>query len=116
MTVIACPECGKKMSSRVPICPNCGHQQGEVSEEQREVYRARKLRDRIYHLNMISYAVITAFVAGFGWYWGSTGGFQHSSSTGPYIVMALAAVAYIAVRALLFINRHKQRAMRKMDR
>ena len=51
MAIIACPECGKKISSHAPICTHCGFQIGEVSEEQLEVFRGRKLRDKIYHLN-----------------------------------------------------------------
>ena len=115
MAIVDCPECGKKISSHAPICSHCGFQMGEVSEEQFEVFRARKLRDKIYHLNMISYAVITAFVAGFGWYWWDSGGFEHRSSAGPFILMGLAAVAYLFVRVLLFRNRHRQKVLRKKE-
>ncbi len=113
MAIIACPECGKKISSHALICSHCGFQMGEVSAEQLEVFRARKLRDRIYHLNMISYAVIAAFVAAFGWYWWDSGGFKHQSSAGPFILMGLAAVAYLYVRVLLFRNRRRQKALRQ---
>lgn len=87
---------------------------GEISAEQLDTFRLRKLRDKIYHLNMISYAVITVFVAAFAWYWKDTGGFQHQSSTGPFILMGLAAVAYILVRALLFRNRRKKKELRRL--
>ena len=115
MAIITCPECGKKFSSHAPICSQCGFQKGEVSEEQIEVFRARKLRDKVYHLNMISYAVITAFVAGFGWYWWDSAGFEHQSSAGPFILMGLAAVAYLFIRVLLFRARHRQKALRKKE-
>jgi membrane protein YdbS with pleckstrin-like domain len=115
MAIIACPECGKKISSHAPICSHCGFQKGEISEEQLAVFQARKLRDRIYHLNMISYAVITAFVAAFGWYWWDSGGFEHQSSAGPFILMGLAAVAYLFVRVLLFRKRQQQKALRKKE-
>jgi len=107
MTIIACPECGKKISSHAPICSYCGFQMGEVSEEQLAAFQARQLRDKIYHLNMISYTVITAFVAAFGWYWWDSGGFEHQSSSGPFILMGLAAVAYLLIRVLLFRNRQR---------
>lgn len=113
MTIIACLECGKKISSHAPICTHCGFQMGEVSEEQFDAFRARKLRDKIYHLNMTSYVVMTAFVAGFGWYWGDSGGFEHSSSAGPFILMGLAAVAYLLVRVVLFRNRQRQKRLRQ---
>ncbi|MEE8495909.1 MAG: zinc ribbon domain-containing protein, partial [Xanthomonadales bacterium] len=108
-----CPECGKKISSHAPICTHCGFQMGEVSAEQFEVFRARKLRDKIYHLNMISYAVITVCVAAFGWYWWESEGFEHQSSSGPFILMGLAAVAYLLVRVLLFRHRQQRKALRK---
>jgi hypothetical protein len=115
MAIVACPECGKKISSHAPICSHCGFQKAEVSEEQLAVFQARKLRDKIYHLNMISYAVITAFVAAFGWYWWDSGGFEHQSSSGPFILMGLAAVAYLSVRVLLLRNRHRQKTLRKKE-
>jgi len=88
------------------MCPSCGFTTGEMSEEQLEVFRLRRLRDKLYHLNMISYSVITAFVGG-------SGGFQYLASPGPFILMGLAAVAYLVVRAMLFRNRQKQKTLRK---
>jgi len=113
MAIIACPECGKKISSHAPICTHCGFQMGKVSEEQFAVFQTRKLRDNIYHLNMISYVVITAFVVAFGWYWWDSGGFEHQSSAGPFILMGLAAVAYLFVRVLLFRKRRRQKVLRQ---
>lgn len=111
MAIIACPECGKKISSRAPICSFCGFQRGEVSEEDLQVFRARRLRDRIYHLNMASYLAITLFVGGFGWYWWDSRGFVEAPSIGPFVLMGLAAVAYLVVRALLFRCRQQRKAL-----
>jgi len=113
MAIIACPDCGKKISSRSVICSFCGFQLGEVTEQDLELYRARRLRDQIYRLNMISYLVITVFVAGFGWYWWDSRGFLQPPSNGPLLLMGATALAYIVVRALLFKNRRLQRAMRR---
>jgi hypothetical protein len=113
MSIIACPECGKKISSRAALCSHCGFQLGEVSEQDLEVFRARKLRDRIYRLNMTSYAVITVFVGGFAWYWADSGGFVEPPSAGPFVLMGLAAAAYLVVRALLFRCRQQRKAMRQ---
>jgi hypothetical protein len=112
MTATACPECGKKLSSRAVICASCGFQPGEVNEADLAVFRARKLRDRIYHLNMISYAVITVFVVAFCWYWWDSRGFSEASSAGPFILMGVSALAYVAVRALLFRSRQLKKSMR----
>jgi hypothetical protein len=83
-----------------------------VTEADLEVFRARRLRDRIYRLNMSSYAVITVFVAAFCWYWWDSRGFSQASSIGPFVLMGLSAVAYLVVRALLFRCRQQRKAMR----
>lgn len=114
MSIISCPECNKKISSRTAICNYCGFQLGEVTDEDLEVFQARRLRDRIYRLNMASYAVITVFVGAFGWYWSDSRGFVQQSSAGPFILMGLAAVAYLVVRAFLFRNRQQQKSRRQM--
>jgi len=113
MSLIACPNCGKKISSHAAICSWCGFQLGEVTEQDLAVFRARKLRDQRYRLNMLSYLAITIFVGGFGWYWWDSAGFQHPPSMGPLILMGLGAVAYVVVRVFLFQNRRLQRAMRR---
>jgi len=112
VTVIACPDCNKKISSRTAICSYCGFQMGEVTEADLAVFRARKLRDRIYKLNMSSYAVISVFIAAFAWYWLDSRGFSEAPSVGPFILMGLAAIAYLVVRALLFRSRRVQKSMR----
>ena len=112
MTIIACPDCNKKISSRTAICSYCGYQLRDATEADLAVFRARKLRDRIYRLNMTSYAVITVFIGAFGWYWWDSRGFSGASSIGPFILMGLAASAYLVVRALLFRSRRVQRSMR----
>jgi len=116
MSIISCPECKRKISSQAPICSYCGHQLGEVTEEDLRIFRARRLRDRIYRLNMISYGVITVFIDGFCWFWWESRGFSQPSSMGPFILMGIAAVAYLAVRALLFKSRHERKAMRQAAR
>jgi len=113
MTIICCPECNKKISSNAVLCAHCGFQMGEVTEDDLRVFRARKLRDRIYRLNMISYAVITVFIGGFCWYWWDSGGFTRAPSVGPFILMGIAAVAYLVVRILLFRSRQKRKLMRQ---
>ena len=113
MAITACPECSKNVSSKAVICTHCGFQLGEASEEDLEIFRARKLRDRIYRLNMVSYLVITIFVAAFGWYWYASRGFTEPSQPSPFILMGISAVAYLIVRGFLFQARHQRRAMRQ---
>lgn len=113
MSIISCQNCGKKISDKAALCGHCGFQLGEVSDEQLAVFKQRKARDRIYRINMASYAVITAFVAGFGWYWWDSDGYTQQSSSGPYIVMGISAVAYIVVRGLLFQAKRHLKALRQ---
>lgn len=116
MSIVSCPECNRNISSRAVICNYCGFQMGDVTESDLEIFRARKLRDRIYRLNMISYTVITVFVAAFGWYWWDSRGFTEPSSTGPFILMGAAALAYLVVRGFLFRARQLKKAMRQKVR
>ena len=102
MAIISCPSCDKPISSRTTLCPHCGFQRGEVSEEQLKELRRRKLRDRIYQLKMASYAALTLLVAAFGWYLAETDGFQHRSSNGPYIMFIVGSVFYLGIRVYLF--------------
>ena len=113
MSISSCPECGKKISSRAVICNYCGFHLGEVTEQDLQVFRARKLRDKLYRLNMISYAVITLFIAAFCWYWWDSRGFSRMSSLGPFALMGTAAVAYVVVRVFLFRNRQALKLMRQ---
>jgi hypothetical protein len=116
VSIISCSECGKKISSRAVICSYCGAQLGEVTEEDLRLNQARRLRDRIYRLNMTSYAVITAFIAACCWYWWESRGFSQIMARGPFVLMGIAAIAYLVVRAFLFRNRQQLKAMRQARR
>jgi len=103
--IVDCPNCGKQISTRAELCPHCGFARGGLSEDQLREFRRRKMRDRIYHLKMASYVVITLFLAAFGWYWWDTEQFQHRSSMGPVLLLAVGMVLYVAVRVLLVLAR-----------
>jgi len=112
MAIISCPECDKPISSRTNLCPYCGFQRGEVAEEQLKEFRRRKLRDRIYHMKMLSYLALTFLIGAFGWYLTETSGFQHRSPAGPYILFTLGAAAYCVIRVYLYKFRT---ALRKLS-
>lgn len=113
MAIVFCQACGKKISDKATLCGHCGFQRGEVSDEQINLFQQRKARDRIYHLNMASYAVISVFVAGFGWYWWESAGYTQPTSSGPFITMAIAAIAYVVVRGLLFQAKRRLKQIRQ---
>lgn len=109
--IVNCPNCNKQISSQAALCSHCGFAVGSVSDEEFREYKRRKLRDRLYHLKMTSYAVISAFLAAFGWYWWDSSGFQEASTRGPVLALAVCAVAYLVVRIFLFLARRKMRKL-----
>lgn len=111
MAIISCPSCNKPISSRTSLCPYCGFERGEVAEEQLQELRRRKLRDRIYHLKMLSYAALTILLIAFGWYVMETSGFQYRSPAGPYLLFAVGGVCYSVVR--IYLYKYKS-ALRKL--
>ncbi len=46
MAIMDCPACGKKISSKAGLCTFCGHEMGDVTEADREVFRSRRRRAR----------------------------------------------------------------------
>jgi len=102
MAIVACPKCEKNISSHTKLCPYCGFQRGEVAEEQLIEFRRRKLRDRIYHLKMSSYATLAMLITAFGWYLVDTSNFQQMSSIGPVVLFSAGAISYLVVRVFLF--------------
>ncbi len=112
MVIFLCPNCDKDISSRTQLCPYCGYQRGEVTDEELREFRRRKLRDRVYHLKMASYVALTLLIAAFGWYLIDTSGFQYRSSVGPYVLFAAGAVCYMVIRLYLYKSKA---ALRKFN-
>ena len=87
------------------LCPYCGFQRGEVAEEQLKEFHLRKLRDRIYHLKMSSYAALFLLIAAFGWLLSASSNFQQTSSIGPYVLFGFGASCYLVIR--IYLHRAK---------
>ena len=113
MAIVSCPDCDKNISSHTMLCPYCGFQRGEVAEEQLIEFRRRKLRDRIYHLKMSSYAALMLLIGAFGWYMTEMSGFQYKGSIGPYVLFGTGAVCYLVIRIYLY---QFKVALRKLSR
>ena len=113
MTIIACPECGKRMSSNAPLCDYCGHQAGEVDEAALQRHRGRRLRRRIYRLKMLTYAAMAIVVLAICWYWVESGGFfLVISHRGPAYLFIAGGLFYVGVRVLLVRARRELKANR----
>jgi sulfite exporter TauE/SafE len=104
------------MSSVAGFCSRCGYTDGELTEQQKDVMRMRGLRDKSYHLRMWSYAVVTVFMGGFGWFWWSSVGFENRPASGSFVLMAITAIVYLLLRSRIFSNRQQQKALRKKSR
>ena len=100
--IVNCPNCGKAMSSKAPLCPHCGYERGEVSDEQLQELARRRLRDKVYRLKMSSYLAITLLLAAAGWYFYEASDVNMTPSTGPILLVAVGSVAYVITRGLLF--------------
>lgn len=109
--IVNCPQCKKPMSSVLPLCPKCGYARGEVSEEQLAEFGRRRLRDRIYHLKMTSYFMISLLLAACGWYWWESPDFTQPPSVVPIALVVLGTVGYLVTRVLLF---RAKKALRKL--
>lgn len=112
MAIVNCPKCDSKISSRTKLCPYCKFQRGEVAEESLKEFRRRKLRDRVYHLKMTSYAALTLLLAAFVWYLMDTSGFQDRASMGPYVVSTIGAAVYLITRVYLYKSKVALRKIR----
>lgn len=112
MAIMSCPDCDRNISSHTVVCPYCGFERDEVAEEKLKESRRRKLRDRIYHLKMSSYAALSLLIASFGWYLTEVSGFQYRPSTGPYVLFTIGAVAYLVIRVYLY---KAKMALRKLS-
>lgn len=113
MSIVACTQCGKKISSNSAICDHCGHEAGEVSEADLHKYQERRLRSHIYHLKMATYAVMTVVAVAIGWYWIESGGFVLIvENRGPFYLLLLSGLAYVVIRIMLLRARRRQRTLR----
>jgi hypothetical protein len=114
VSIVTCPQCGKRKSGLAPICDHCGFETGEAGEEDLRRFRKRKLREQIYRLNMASYAVMATAILAFAWYFVASGGFQMPPGTnGPFYLMGIAAIGYLVVRVLLFRARKQKKSIRR---
>ncbi|NOR18506.1 MAG: hypothetical protein GQ538_00275 [Xanthomonadales bacterium] len=102
MAIVNCPNCDNSISSLTTVCPYCGFERDEFSEEKLKESRRRTIRDQIYRLRMASYGALSLLLIAFAWYMTDTAGFQQRASVGPYILFTVGAAIYLVIRALLF--------------
>jgi hypothetical protein len=109
MAIVSCPGCEKHISSHTKVCPYCDFRRDAVAEERLRELSRRKLRDRVYHLKMASYAALVLLIAAFGWYLVESPDLQGKPSIGSYVLFTVGTVCYLLIR----INLHKFKAALK---
>lgn len=105
--IVNCPQCRKPISNKVAVCPHCGVERGELSDEQITELERRRLRDRIYRLKMANYAAITVLLVAAGWYFYETADMDLAPSIGPMLLVGFGAVMYVILRGLLFQSKRQ---------
>lgn len=109
MSLVKCPSCRNKISSKVKSCPHCSFSfdQDEIEIERIKLIKYRKYRDLVYKLKMLSYlAVVIAMIGIVPMIWDYTQAINYgfivsiSDHWGLYF-LELGFVFYIIVRYLL---------------
>lgn len=111
--IVNCPQCRKPISNQAKVCPHCGVERGELSDEQITELERRRLRDRIYRLKMGNYAAISVLLAAAGWYFYETANMNFAPSTGPLVLVGIGVVLYVIMRGLLFQSKRQLRRLRQ---
>lgn len=69
MSIMRCPECGKRVSSRAAACPYCDTAFGEISPEDQERMTRRRWRARLYRARNLTYVAMGLVMLGVLWWW-----------------------------------------------
>ena len=104
MAIVACPFCGKKISSKAAACNHCGNGVSEVSPEQLAIIdrdRRHQLNQSINNHAMIALVLFLGSVLYLYTKFPEAGSWQYYST---YVVMAVGAIGYVIskVRMILF--------------
>ena len=102
MSVVNCPNCDRRVSSRAKACPFCNFDlldadSGlDAQEAKRRLYRKRS-----YQLQMHTYAAVTLTVLAFAWFWYET--YLRDRPAPELCVMLLAGgvIWYLGARAVM---------------
>ena len=98
MSIVNCPACNKKMSSRAEICPHCGFARNGATQEDHERKQRHKQFLKIQSINNQAALAVLLFVVGFAYmYWGGVS----PTETEYYIAMTISGTGFV----LYIVNR-----------
>ena len=69
MAIIRCPGCTKRVSSLANICPHCGLQLGELSQDERDKFVRRRWRTRLYRARNLTFIAMGLVMLGAILWW-----------------------------------------------
>jgi len=103
MAIIACPSCGKKISSKAPSCQFCQRPLGELSPAEADKIARDKRTQKNRSINNQAMLSVVIFLAGFMVFYfkePENGSWQQTLN---YLVMGVAAASYIMAKIRMVI-------------
>jgi hypothetical protein len=103
MAIIQCPNCGKRISSMVQVCPHCDTGLAELSAEDQERLQVRRWKRQLYQAANLSYIALTMLTIGAIWWWfaGPEGGWVLPPPMGGITLVVVGAALYLVSRGWL---------------
>lgn len=96
MAIVRCPQCTKRISSLVRVCPHCDTALGELTPEEQERIQLRRWKRQVYRAKNLSYLGLTVLVIGALWWW-------FAQPQGWVLPPPLPAVSMVASGAALYL-------------
>lgn len=96
MAIVHCPNCSKRISSIVTVCPHCDAALGELTPEEQERIKRRRWKRLIYRAKNLSYLALTLLVVGALWWW-------FAGTQGWVLPPPLPAIAMVMTGAVLYL-------------
>lgn len=109
MALINCTECGKRISSKHPVCPYCENPMGELSPEDIARHQRRRHRRLVYRARMATYAGMTLVIVGLVvWYMRPPPGLVLPPPFAVTLMICAGLAGYVAAWAWLLWLRWKR--------
>ncbi|RFF26953.1 MULTISPECIES: zinc ribbon domain-containing protein [unclassified Wenzhouxiangella] len=106
MAITTCPDCKKRISDQVNVCPHCDAVLGELTEENLARIRQRRWSKRVYLAKNLTYLGMTLVIVGAIWWW--MAGWRSPVPQGAVFLIALGFLGYLVSRGWLFWLRLKR--------
>ena len=113
MALIRCPQCSRRISTLMKVCPHCDTALGELSPEDQERLARRHWKRMLYRALNLSYLGLTLLVTGAIWWWFSgTQGCVLPPPLPAVSLIILGAAVYLVARAWILWLRIKGKPLR----